>query len=287
MSRRILLSVVLVLASACSSESGSFHAEGAPTMEVAPTAPDMSPQSTGAVGVSGPTTNPIRARDVVRTANVHLRAARPANVVDRARHWVEAHEGFVDDASSTGAGTATASSRATFRVPSARYGEALRELRSLATVLEVSEHGEDVTAVRADADARIAAKRALEQRLLGLSQHTGSVAELIQVENELGRVRGDIEAMEATQRALLDRIAYATITLAIDSPAQPIVARAESFGSRLDRSFTSGMRAAEGLVTGTVALIAALSPLLVLSFFAYGIVRIARRRAATGVRSAA
>lgn len=282
MSRRILpsLALSLVLLAACGRESASTAAS-APETAIAPAAPTMATQAVDVASVVGPTADRARPRDVVRSADVHLRGTHPARVVDAARRWVEAHEGFVDDASASGVGTAMASSRATLRVPSAVYADALRELRSLGTVLEVTEHGEDVTATRADAEARLGAKRALEQRLIALTQHAGTVAELVQVENELGRVRADIESMEATHRALVDRIAYATIRLAVDSPEQPVVARVESFGSRLHGSFASGVGAAESLVVGAVTLLVALSPLCALGLALYAAIRFARRRSRT------
>lgn len=276
--RYAFVTALLVLA-ACASE-------GAPSIERRAhgraSSSQPTPPSTGASDDASPraATDPAspHARDVVHTATIRLRAARPSQVVDTARRYVEAHEGYMDDASTFGAGPDAATSRATFRVPSATFRAAVDHLRSLGGVLEVSERGEDMTLVRTDLDARIAAKRALEQRLLALSEHTGSVAELIQVENELGRVRGDLEAMEATRRAMHDRIHYATITLSVESPSQPVVARAESFGSRLDRAVTGGLRAAEGFVTSSILLAIAISPAAVLGFLGFLALRATRRR---------
>jgi len=166
-----------------------------------------------------------------------------------------------DSRSSSSKNRSSIASRYLGRIDSSHYAEALAHLRTLGDVLEVTEHGEDVTAERVDVEARLAAKRALEQRLIALTEHTGSVAELIQVENELGRVRGDIESMEANERSLEGRIAFATIRLDVDAPEQQAVASAESFGSKLRRAFHSGGVAATEVITGTVVLGTAASPI--------------------------
>jgi len=46
-----------------------------------------------------------------------------------------------------------------------------------------------------------------------LQQRTGNVVDILQVEEGIVRVRGDIERMEAEQKALEDHVDFATIEL--------------------------------------------------------------------------
>jgi anti-sigma factor RsiW len=153
---------------------------------------------------------------IVRTATLRLVAAnfdriRPA--VDRILQNVG---GF--------AGTLTASSRpgaprsinGTLRIPSARFDAALAELRQLGRVTEESQNAQDVTATVADLDARLSNSRVIEKRLTEVLQsRTGDVGDVLEVEREIARVRGEIEQMEAERKQLERRIEYATLTLEI------------------------------------------------------------------------
>lgn len=153
---------------------------------------------------------------IVRTATLRLVAAnfdriRPA--VDRILQNIG---GF--------AGTLTASNRpgeprsisGTLRIPSFRFDAALAELRQLGRVTEESQNAEDVTATVADLDARLSNARVTEKRLTEvLQRRTGDVGDVLEVEREIARVRGEIEQMEAQRKQLDRRIEYATLTLEI------------------------------------------------------------------------
>ena len=122
------------------------------------------------------------------------------------------------------AGTLTASDRpggsrsinGTLRIPSSRFDAALAELRQLGRVTEESQNAEDVTATVADLDARLSNARVTERRLTEvLQRRAGDVRDVLEVEREMARVRGEIEQMEAQRKQLERRIEYATVTLEI------------------------------------------------------------------------
>jgi len=65
--------------------------------------------------------------------------------------------------------------------------------------------------------ARLKNSRATEQRLVDiLRQRPGKVSEVLEVEQEIARVRGEIEQMEADRKSLETRVQFATVKLQVN-----------------------------------------------------------------------
>jgi hypothetical protein len=91
------------------------------------------------------------------------------------------------------------------RVPSDRFDDVIAGLRGFGTVEAVEVTVSDVGEEYVDVAARVATARQLERRLIDLlATRTGKLAEVLQVENELARVRGEIERYEGRLRYLRD-----------------------------------------------------------------------------------
>jgi len=98
------------------------------------------------------------------------------------------------------------------RVPSDQLGAALTELKQLGRAEEESQSGEEITPEFVDLNARLANARHTEQRLIEvLSRGTGRVADVLEVEREIARVRGEIERMEAQRKDMENRVAFAAV----------------------------------------------------------------------------
>jgi Domain of unknown function (DUF4349) len=103
---------------------------------------------------------------------------------------------------------------ASLRVPAAELDGALADFRQLGSVENESQKGEDVTRAYADLVARLANARNTEQRLTQvLLQRTGKLSDVLDVEREVSRVRGEIEQMETERRTTADQVAFATVQL--------------------------------------------------------------------------
>jgi hypothetical protein len=153
---------------------------------------------------------------IARTAELQIIAAE----FDSARSAVESalsrHHGY---AASLNAGSANNTARtlnASLRIPSRELPGALAELKTLGHVTSESQSGEEVTAEHADLVARLKNSRESETRLRDiLRNRTGKVSDVLEVEQEMARVRGEIEQMESQREALEHRVDFATINLTI------------------------------------------------------------------------
>jgi anti-sigma factor RsiW len=140
--------------------------------------------------------------------------------------------------------------KASLRIPVANLDAAMKDLRGLGRVASESESGEDVTQQHADLDQRLKTARDTEERFRTiLQQRTGTVSDVLQVEEEIARVRGDIESMEAEQTNLEHRVDFASIDLSMTENYGPVAGSAP-LSVRLHNAFVAGYRNAAGTVVG-------------------------------------
>lgn len=109
------------------------------------------------------------------------------------------------------------------RVPADRFEEVVDGLRPIGKVEAVNVTAEDVGEEYVDVQARVANDHRLEARLIELvAQRTGQLSDVLAVEQELARVREEIERYEGRLRYLQSRAAVSTLSLTIHPPV-PVV----------------------------------------------------------------
>ncbi|HZI57034.1 MAG TPA: DUF4349 domain-containing protein, partial [Verrucomicrobiae bacterium] len=141
---------------------------------------------------------------------------------------------------------------ATLRIPSAKFDAAMAELKKLGRVENESQDGEEVTQQYVDLEARLANGKHTEQRLTEiLRQHTGKLQEVLKVELEIDRVRGEIEQMQAEKKELSKRVAFATLNTTIkEEYFAKLQAAPPSTWSRFSNAAVDGYNTAvEGLIS--------------------------------------
>lgn len=212
---------------------------------------------------------------ILSEATLALRALRPEREADAVGHYVADAGGYVVSRETERNDDVVKNVRMVVRVPATKYEAALGELRRHGTVLTESATGQDVTEEYADTGAELRSKRKLEERLLHIVEGSGSVKDMLEVENELTRVRTDIERLEGHARLLENRVAFATIHVTFESPAQPLADHAESVASRLKNTFAEAGSIFLHVTMGIVIALAAIAPL---AFPAGAVLLVLRRR---------
>jgi anti-sigma factor RsiW len=192
---------------------------------------------------------------IARTASLSLVVKNFTGIEAAVKAVVSRHSGYIGELNTATPPDAAKTFSATLRVPSAQLEPALTELKQLGRADQESQSGEEVTKQYVDLAARLKNSRATEQRLLDvLRNNTGKVKDVLEVENEIARVRGEIEEMEADQRALQSRIDFATITLSVTEEYKASLnAAPSSMGTRLHNAFVTGYH---GVVENVIGLLA-------------------------------
>ena len=172
------------------------------------------------------------------------------------------HHGYAASLNASTQQNAARSLQASLRIPAGERNAAVAELKSLGQVENESQNGEEVTQQHADLVARLKNSRETEQRLQAiLLQRTGKISDVLAVEQEIARVRGEIEQMEAGQKSLEHRVDFAAIDLSLaEEYKAQIGSRSPSISTRMHNALVTGYRnAVEGLV-GLILLFAEYGP---------------------------
>jgi hypothetical protein len=148
------------------------------------------------------------------------------------------------------------------RVPATKYQAFIDEAAKLGKVLIQTEKTDDVTQQHIDLKARLDNLRAEEARLREFFAKAKTVAEMLQIENELSRVRGEIESMAAQVAYLERQAAMATVTIELAEP-KPLV-RPGGIDWGVGTAFTDSVRAFVGTLN---VLIVMLGPILAIGLF--------------------
>jgi len=153
---------------------------------------------------------------------------------------------------------------ASLRIPAAALNTALEDLRKLGRVQVESQSGEEVTQQHTDLLARLRNARETEQRLLAiLQQRTGKVEEILQVEEQISSTRGDIERMEAEQKALEHRVDFATVQLQLaEEFTAQLNASSASVSTRMHNALVNGLGNAGANVLGILLFLEEYGPVL-------------------------
>jgi hypothetical protein len=111
------------------------------------------------------------------------------------------------------------------RIPFKIFEAGIGSVKSLGEVVSESIHGSDVTAEYVDLDSQIKNLRASEQQFLEIMKRAGSITEVLAVQNELTRVRGQIEGIQGRMKYLKEsaEMSSLTVNLSTDPSALPIV----------------------------------------------------------------
>lgn len=227
--------------------------------------------------------SPLADRMVIRTANVRIEAAKTLDAVSALRALATRYGGVVaaleiatDEgnapqpaAGSSAEGPASGALRGvpsglpfsgsvTVLVPVSRFDAFRSDAERIGRVLSETSGDEDVTQQHADLAARLANARAEEARLRGFFSAAHSVSEMLAIERELTRVRGDIESMAAQLKTIERQAAMATLTIEIVQPLAVVRPAGVDWG--FSAAVTKGVRWLASIVEALIVLGISLVP---------------------------
>ncbi len=180
---------------------------------------------------------------------------------------------------STGGDAATrgpASAIVTIRVPAENLDALRNDVSTLGQVLSQSATASDVTEQAIDLEARLRNLRAEEARLRTFLSKTDKIGDLLAVERELARVRGEIESMDAQLTYLERQAARATLTVLLSEPGPVVQPAGDSWG--LKDAITRGIQATAALMSTMITVAIPLAFLALVALVVVLPVRNALRR---------
>jgi hypothetical protein len=226
---------------------------------------------------AGTVSQPGVDRKLVRTATIELESADVAETVDDARGIAVTEGGYAGREE-----VRESAATLTLHIPSDRFDQALGQLSELGKVISRDQTAEDVTEQVVDLESRIATQRARVDRVRALLARAGTVEEIVRIEQELTTREAELESLQQRQQALAGQVAMSTVTISVTKNHTPPPPRQEEESSGFLAGLSDGWDAFLTAGAGTLQVVGALLPfLLVLGIPAVLAFRWYRRRRTT------
>lgn len=222
---------------------------------------------------------------IIYSADVRLVAEDFAAAQEKLTNLVEEAGGYVATVREDRTSGSSRYGQWTLRVPVAKFGSFLASLDAIGFVESRNQTSEDVTMEYVDTEARVTNLQRLEERYVTLlADQTGSLEDVLKVEQELARVRGDIEQAQGRLRYLTNKTDFSTVTVTVREEKDYVPPKAPTFAERAATTWSQSLaalrRAGEMAALAVVALlpwaVVALVPVLAVAWT----VRLAMRRKA-------
>jgi hypothetical protein len=194
----------------------SLAANDAPAAAPAPSAPRAA-QTQVSAGAIAPSREMLDIQ-----ANVDMQVQNVKETV-RALHQLSARVGGVVTAERVDTASTHGTATLTLRVPSAAATAVFEDLEKLGKVLNQTVNARDIGKEYFDAGLRLSSLEATLRRYEDILNKATKVEEMLRIEQELARLRAEIEQVKGNLRWLSDRAARATLTITLREKVPEIV----------------------------------------------------------------
>jgi len=259
---------------------GSASAPGAPGTEAS--AGEASGAGTSATSSSVILAAASVPRKIIYTAEVEMTVEDLNGSGKKLLALVQRHRGYVASTEVGGAPGAPRRGVWKLRVPVGEFDTFRSDLEALGAVQTSHLDSQDVTEEYYDVAGHITNKQVEEKRLLDHLRHsTGTLTDILSVERELSRVRGEIEQLQGRLRLLANQTALTTITVTLQEVREFVPTRGTSFLAEVNSVLQGSLGNMREMMKVLVLAAVALAPwALLLGIIAAPLIVLGRRQGA-------
>jgi hypothetical protein len=212
-------------------------------------------------------------RMVITTATVTLEVGDVDKAMQQIRNLCRDAGGYVT-ASDLSNDDGRRGGTVTIRIPGVKYQSALASVTGLGKVISNKETGDDVTEEYVDLDSRLRNLRHEEEAFLNVLGNAHRVVDILAVESEISRVRGEIEETTGRMKFLNNQASLSTICITLQEPS-PVVANVVGWdiGQTATGAFNALKAALRGITSAVIWFVILIVPLSVLVLLVIYVVR--------------
>jgi hypothetical protein len=217
---------------------------------------------------------------IIKTGTLSLQVTGLDTAITAATQKITELGGYASASDRSGDGE-DASASITFRIPAARWEEALAGLRGIADkVLAEKSSTEDVTGQVIDLGARIKNLEATERALQAIMDRATEIKDVLTVQSELTKVRGEIEEMAAQKGHLEEQAAMSTLTVSFGLKPNPVQLEQQGFDptAEAEQASASLVSVLQGVATAGIWFAIVWLPILLFLALVGGIGLVIARR---------
>lgn len=256
----LILMVTLFGLSACSAEKAGYDAA---YPNAAP--PELDEHYSIAESEAGETGSAARYR--IRTGSLDLTVTDTRKTVQQVQQIAASAGGYLSDSNIYTVKEDLYHASLTLRIPEDRFDAVLEQLQDLGKFTGVRTEDDDVTMSYLDLEARLETLQAQEARLREILAQAETVEEILSVEQQLQRIRQDIESLTAQFKYLQDQVNFATITVGLreEKIATTAVTPAPfaDLGARMKTGLVGSVNFVLSAIAGAMVVLVALLPVAI------------------------
>jgi len=179
-------------------------------------------------------------RKIVYNADVHIIVEDLETGEKKLKELITQHAGQIASSDLRGSAGSQRTGRWKVRIPVASFEAFKAQVEKIGNLERSSTNSSDVTEEFYDVEARLKNKKVEETRLINhLEKTTGKLSDILEVEKELSRVRGEIEQMQGRMNMLSNLTSLTTIDVNIREVKNYVPPTAASFGDDASRTFSN------------------------------------------------
>ncbi len=200
----------------------------------------------GAMGtaVQVPINTAALARKIIYDGEINLIVKDVDSTAKQVMSFIQDAQGYIAEQSTTGSPGTPRSMHWKLRVPVDRFDSIVQKVVGLGEIEKNTRTSQDVTEQYYDIEARIKNKKAEEKSLTKiLDERTGKLEDVLRIETELSRVRGEIEQFEGKIRVLENLSSLATLNISIreHEKFEPPPPAAADFPTQVSRTWEKSL----------------------------------------------
>ena len=245
-------------------------------------------QSAGGFVDGGPSTPPTDGTPtvdpntyIVRTGSISIEVPKIDPAILQVRTAIAGLGGYVSDSNESNQADQQSAS-VTYRIPVARWQDALDAIQGIATKVDSSKsNAVEVTGQVLDLGARIDNLRTTETALQAIMARATKISDVLAVESQLSDVQGQIEQLSTQQAHLKDQASLATLSVLFALPPTPdtvVTSRGWDPGAQLDQASSALLSIGQNLASAGIWLVVVGLPVGIVSLIVLGLVLVVVRR---------
>lgn len=192
--------------------------------------------------VSGSPVNPdtsqsinISDRKISKNAQLEIKVKSLDDSMNFITNKTNSYKGYIVSSSSYAPNTdyETKTANISLRVPSDSLDQFLKEIKTYAKeTIHESIFTQDITEEYIDVKAKITSLESSEQRLTKLLDKTESVKEIVEVEKELSRLRGEIDSLKGRFKFIENSVVTSLVRIYMEEIPNPVSISDPSWNTR-------------------------------------------------------
>lgn len=214
----------------------------------------------------------IPERKVISTAALTIEVESVSSALVKITNITLENEGFISSSTISDIGGNRKRGYLTARVPQKNFYPAIEKISGLGTEKHRQISGQDVTEEFIDLGARLDNLKKQEIRLQEILKMANTVKDILEIEHELERVRGEIDSLTGRLNFLNQSVEMSTISISIIEPT-PITGEEWGISDALRDAVSGFIESIRGIIIFTGIIIPILTYLAIAILIALGIKR--------------